>query len=61
MRIGSVAEKLGVSDGFIRNLEKEGLIVFERSTLGQRVFTSQKVLEIKKIIQERFSESRKAD
>jgi len=61
MRIGIVAEKLGVSDGFIRNLEKEGLIVFERSTLGQRVFTSQKVLEIKKIIQERFSESRKAD
>ena len=61
MRIGSVAESLGVSDQFIRDIEKEGLIVFERSTLGQRVFTPEKVLEIKKIIKGRSVESRKTD
>lgn len=61
MRIGTVAESLGVSDGFIRNLEREGLIVFARSTLGHRVFTPEKILEIQQIIRGRSSESRKTD
>jgi len=60
MRIGEVARHLGVSIETIRNWERQGIVKTARTPLGQRVFTSENILEIQKVIKARSLERQKA-
>jgi len=61
MKIKEAAAHLGVCTETLRNWEKAGIINTDRTPLGHRLFTPEKILEIQQIIRERSSESRKAD
>jgi len=61
MKIGEAAEHLGVSTESLRRWDKQGIIKADRSPLGHRLFTPEKILEIQQIIKGRSSESRKND
>ena len=61
MKIKQAAEHLGVCTETLRKWEKAGIIATDRTPLGHRLFTPEKILEIQQIIKERSSESRKAD
>jgi excisionase family DNA binding protein len=56
MRISEACRLLGVSPETIRKWEREGLIRPERTALGQRFFTEESLLEIKKVIKRRIKE-----
>jgi hypothetical protein len=54
LRIGDIAQRLGVSPFFIRSLEKEGLIHPRRSPTGQRVFDEADLGLISEILKGRW-------
>ena len=53
MKIREAAEHLGVSVETLRRWNREGIIDLDRSPLGHRIFTSDRILEIQKIIRNR--------
>lgn len=61
MKIKEAAAYLGVCTETLRKWDKAGLISTDRTPLGHRLFTPEKILEIQQIIRGRSSESRKAD
>jgi len=53
MRIGQVAEKLGVSRDTIRRLERRGLVAGKRDWAGHRRFTEADLRRIQEALFER--------
>ena len=59
LRIGTVAERIGVSPSTIRNLEREGRIpAAERTVSGYRLFRSSDLPAIESAIMRQHSEHR---
>lgn len=59
MKISDAAKHLGVAIGTLRKWDRQGIISSDRSPLGHRLFTPEKILEIQKIIQNRSQERRR--
>jgi len=53
MRIGDACRLLGVAPDTLRRWEREGLIHFERTVLGDRIFREEMIPQIKQIIKQR--------
>ena len=53
MRIKEAAQRLGISAETIRKWEREGMIVSQRSVLGQRIFDERSLTELQQIIQQK--------
>lgn len=56
MKISEAARHLGVHPESLRKWEKAGLISCDRTALGHRVFTPERILEIQQIVKERSFE-----
>jgi DNA (cytosine-5)-methyltransferase 1 len=56
MRIHEAAEYLGISTESLRRWDRQGVIKADRSPLGHRIFTPEKILEIQRVIRDRSRE-----
>jgi DNA-binding transcriptional MerR regulator len=56
MKIRQAAAALGISPDTLRRWEREGLINSERTPLGDRIFTPEKIAEIQQVIRSKSME-----
>jgi excisionase family DNA binding protein len=58
MKMNEACKVLGVAPDTLRRWEKEGLIHFERTPLGYRIFKEEMIPQLQQIIKERTREKR---
>lgn len=56
MKINEASKYLGVAPDTLRKWERAGIINSDRTPLGHRVFTPEKILEIQQVIKQRSLE-----